>query len=184
MVYGGARLKTKPKIGIGKDILVRTVSKMALPPSSPSDMSHTAKQAQPLQLVCGESETDFNATPSVLHADSLHPNVIKQFEKMLQKALKQTSDHITESLIKEICELDQRTTDLEGKMDDLEINTGSCVNELEDLKEENLTLQNHLGDFENRARRSNLRICRIPETFTDSIYYDRSISRTVTINSC
>lgn len=142
MLNGGARPKTKLKIRIGKDILVKTVSKMA--PSSPSGMSQTAKQAQPLQLVYGESETDFNAAPSVLPADS---NVIKQFKKMLQKALKQTSDHITESLTKEICELGQRTTDLEGRMDDLEINAESCVNELEILKEEKLTLQNHLEDF-------------------------------------
>lgn len=40
----------------------------------------------------------------------------------------------------------------------------TTTDELEALHEENLSLQSHLEDFENRARRSNLRI---PETVTD-----------------
>ena len=86
---------------------------------------------------------------------------------MLQKALKQTSKHITESLTKEIRELGQRTSDLENRVEDVETNVQSHVCELENLKEENLTLQMRLEDFENRTCRSSLRIRGIPEAIVD-----------------
>lgn len=41
------------------------------------------------------------------------------------------------------------------------------MSEIKCLKEENLTLQNKLEDYENHARRSNLHIRGIPETITD-----------------
>lgn len=85
---------------------------------------------------------------------------------MLQKALRQTSDHITESLTREICELGQRTSDLENRVDDIEMNVQSHVSELENLKEENI-LQTHLEDFEKRACRSNIPILGIPEVIVD-----------------
>lgn len=86
---------------------------------------------------------------------------------MLQKALKQTSDYITESLTKDICKLGQCTSDLEIRVDDIKTNVLSHDNELETLREENLILQTRLEDFENRARRSKLHIRGIPETIVD-----------------
>lgn len=79
---------------------------------------------------------------------------------MLTRALKQTSDHITDRLSHGIRELGQRITDLEQRTDELDVL-------IQALREENLTLQSHLKDFENRDRRSNLRIRGIPEVITD-----------------
>lgn len=56
-----------------------------------------------------DTDCEYSATSQHQQAESLHPNVIKQIEKLLQKALKQASDHITEKLTKEICDLGQRT---------------------------------------------------------------------------
>ena len=86
---------------------------------------------------------------------------------MLQKTLKQTSDHITNSLTKEIRELGTRIANLETRIEDIENFTQDQNTEIENLKEENLVLQSRLEDFENRARRSNLRIRGISESITD-----------------
>lgn len=75
------------------------------------------------------------------------PVTLKQLEKMLQKALKSTSDHITTNLTKEIRELGQRLSTLETIVDDLEINNVENYNEIDNLKEENATLQTSLEDY-------------------------------------
>lgn len=49
--------------------------------------------------------------------------LFKQFEQMLHKVLKQTSDHITDKLTHEIRELGQRTAYLEVRVDELETHT-------------------------------------------------------------
>lgn len=90
--------------------------------------------------------------------------MFKQFERMLQKALKQTSDHITDKLTHEIRELGQRTAELEVRVDDLENHTQDYLAEFENLKEENAVLQSRLEAQENRDLRSHLRIRGIPET--------------------
>ena len=92
---------------------------------------------------------------------------MKQIEFFLQKALKQTSDHITEKLTKEIRDLGQRTAELENRVHDIETNVMIHETELDTLKDENFSLQTRLEDFENRARRSNLRIRGIPESIID-----------------
>lgn len=76
--------------------------------------------------------------------------MFKLFERMLQKALKQTSDHITEKLTHEIRELGQWTAELEVKVDNLENHTQDYMAELENLKEEKTVLQSCLEDQENR----------------------------------
>lgn len=86
---------------------------------------------------------------------------------MHHKALRQTSDHITNSLTKEIRELGNRTEALEFRVDEIENSAQDYMVELENLKEENLTLQSKLEDYENRARRSNLRISGILESVID-----------------
>lgn len=55
---------------------------------------------------------------------------------MLQKALKQMSDHITDSLTQEIRELGQRTADLELRVDELENYAQAYIVKIENLKEE------------------------------------------------
>lgn len=112
-----------------------------------------------------EHDCDYNISARGVKADSLHPNDIKQFEKMLQKAVRQMSDHITESLTKEICELGQCTSDLENRI--VESNVQSYICELENLKEGNLNLQTCLEDFENRACHSNLHILGLFEAIVD-----------------
>lgn len=86
---------------------------------------------------------------------------------MLHKALKQTSEKIINSLTKEIRELGNRTAALELKMDEIENTTQEHMADMENLKEENLMLQSKLEDYEDWARRSNLRIRGIPESVTD-----------------
>lgn len=75
--------------------------------------------------------------------------MFKQFERMLQKALKQTSDHITDKLIPEI-EFGQWTAELEVRVDGLENHTHDYIAEFVNIKEENLVLQSRLEDQENR----------------------------------
>lgn len=64
-------------------------------------------------------------------------------------------------------EVDRRTSVLEQRMDELDLLTGTHVKELKIIREENLTLQAHLEDFESKARHSNLRIRGIPATMVD-----------------
>lgn len=86
---------------------------------------------------------------------------------MLTKALQNTSDAITEQLTWKIWDVGCCTSALEQRVEELHIITGNHVEELETLRKENLTLQSHLEDFENRAKRSNLCIQGIPETVVD-----------------
>lgn len=79
------------------------------------------------------------------------PAILKQFEHMLHKALKQTSEQITTNLTREIRELGNRTAALELKMDDLENATQEHNTAMENLREENPILQTKLEDQENRA---------------------------------
>lgn len=90
--------------------------------------------------------------------------MLKKFERMLQCALKQTSDQMTECLSREIRELGKRTSDLEHRVDDLETLFSNHEDELEALWEENECLQAQMEKYENRARHSNIRIRGIPET--------------------
>lgn len=108
------------------------------------------------------SLTDTGSSKSVVQS-----TMFKQFEHMLQKALEQTSDHITDKLTKEIRELGQRTAELEVRVDEIENHTRQYTSELDNLKDENLLLQSRLEDQENGDRRSNLRIRGIPESIVD-----------------
>lgn len=89
--------------------------------------------------------------------------LLQRFDKILQKALKTTSKQITDHLTKEIRELGQRTSDLEQRMDEVDLSLVSHDKELNALKEDNLSLTAKLEDMENRSRRSNLRFRGIPE---------------------
>ena len=129
----------------------------------------SAKQMASLNTTVSDSEEDDNVTnpTAICHSTAVPTSLLRQFEKMLHKALQTTSDQITNSLTKEIRELGGRTEVLETKMDDLEAYTQDCVSEIDTLKEENLILQNRLEEFENRARRSNLRFRGLPESIID-----------------
>lgn len=124
-------------------------------PKSPHTGTSRADRQQPLPHVMYDTDTEYSTTSQQQLTDSLHPNVLNQIEKMLQKALKLTSDHITEKLTKEI------------KIEDMETNIMTHENELDSFKNENLLLQTRLEDFKNRARRSNIRIRGIPESIID-----------------
>lgn len=158
--------KSTFKKGISKEKIHRLTSEMAAS-SSPSQRS-SSHRTQPLphskitQASKGESVCDQNVSQI-----TTQPDMFKQFEYMLQKALKQTSDHITDMLTREIRELGQRTADLELRMDEIDTRTHNSMTEIMSLKEENLTLQSRLEDQENRNRRSNLRIRGIPESYLD-----------------
>lgn len=100
-------------------------------------------------------------------SDKPEPNHLMQFERMLARGLKKTSDTITEKRTHEIPEVSHRTSVLEQRRDEQDLLTGAHAKELKIIHEENLTLQARLEDFENRARCSNLHICGIPESVVD-----------------
>lgn len=134
-------------------------------------MPHTAKHSQLGISQEGESDTEFGETPLALQFDKSQPDLLKQFEQLLTKALKHTSDTITKWLTQEIRDLGHHTTTLEQRAEEVEILTHNHSEELEALHEENLSLQARLEDFESRARRSNIHIRRIPETVTDLLVH-------------
>lgn len=92
---------------------------------------------------------------------------LKLMETMLHKALKTTSDQITNRLSWEIRELGQRTADLETRVDDIELTLQEQAQEQIALREENSMLLSRLEDAENRSCRSNLCLRGIPEMIDD-----------------
>lgn len=167
MVLGGSRHKMKTS---SKVTQVRAAAKMAPSTShSTSERSNTQTQKETLLHAESSGESDIEQFPSQNSPHELvaSPVPLKQFERMLQRALKQTSEHITSSLTKEIREIGARTAALEIRVDEVEISAQNNMSEIENLKEENVILQSKLEDFENRDRRSNLRIRGIPESVID-----------------
>ena len=137
---------------------------------SKSTSAKASKQMASLRSTATDSEEEDVAqdgTSQITQGTAVPNSIMRQFEKMLHKALQNTSDQITTKLTKEIRELGNRTDALESKVDEIEIFTQDCISEIENLKEENLTLQSKLEEFENRARRSNLRFRGIPESIID-----------------
>lgn len=92
----------------------------------------------------------------------LQNDFLKFIETMLQRALKATSEQITNRLSREIHEIGQRTADLETRVDDM--------NMLKSKQRSGRKKPHYfpvLEDAENRSRRSNLRLCGIPEAIDD-----------------
>ena len=87
-----------------------------------------------------DSDSDLFTSQDSPQTPQVAPAILKQFEHMLHKALKQTSDQITSNLTREIRELGKRTAALEVKADDLEKISLEHTMEIENLKEENLLL--------------------------------------------
>lgn len=146
------------------DIAGRELNQQTAPPAA----SHTEATA-PLKE---QSQNKYPPGNKMENCDKilqdLPPQItLEQIELLLQKSLKVTSDYITTSLTKEIRDLGKRTSALELRADVLEKCTADFSSEIDNLKEENLTLQTRLEDYENRARRSNIRIRGIPETVID-----------------
>lgn len=77
------------------------------------------------------------ATPLSPQPATAQQDLLKLFERMLQRTLKQTSDQITEHLCREISKLGQRTSNLEQRVDDFEAFLSNHTDELEALREEN-----------------------------------------------
>lgn len=100
-------------------------------------------------------------TPGILQNLPPGTDLINQFERVLQKALQNTSDTITVMLTREIHKVGRRTLVLEQRMDELDGITTNHNDELEALKE-NSSLYIRLQEFINRTRRSNLRVRGIP----------------------
>lgn len=170
MVLGGNRNKYKNAPSGGTQ--AKTAVKLAPVPSVSSasgiitsESRRKTKLSQ--QISSDESDTELFLSQKSSQEPAVTPNLIKQFEKMLHKALKITSEQITNNLTKEIRELGNRTAALEIKTEELENTTQEFMTEIDLLKEENIILQNKLEDYENRARRSNLRFRGIPESIVD-----------------
>lgn len=85
----------------------------------------------------------------------------------MQRALKATSDQITNRLSREKRGLVQHTADLEIRVVDIELTIQEQAQEQAALRVENATLLSRLEDAANRCRRSNLWLRGIPETIDD-----------------
>ena len=178
MVLGGARNKAKPN-PCSSAQQAKGASKKAGITSATSenlltgkDKRRIIKQMKPAilpgaQSTDSEDEDLLDTSQAAVQSAAVPSELLQQFERMLNKALKRTSDQITSNLTKEIRDLGSRTETLESKVEEIEIITQDCQSEIDTLKEENLTLQNKLEDYENRARRSNLRFRGIPESIID-----------------
>lgn len=86
---------------------------------------------------------------------------------MLQKALKATSEQITERLTCEIRELGQCTADPKTHVDDMELTINDQTQQLEALRNKKKMLLSRIKDAENCSHRSNLRIRGITESIDD-----------------
>ena len=174
-MLGGARSKNKTSSISGAQQTASTAKKA--PGStdkitSGKGMKRATLSAKLMAAQCNlGTDSEEEEVEDILSAnkqDSTIPSaLLKQFERMLHKALKITSDQITASLTKEIREIGNRTEVLEPKLDETETYTQECMTELDMLKEENEILQNRQEDFENRDRRSNIRFRGIPEAVID-----------------
>lgn len=123
------------------------------PPAPPhAGTPRSQKQRQRQHPDEGESDAELLASPLSSQHSFMQPDILQQFERMLHRALKQTSDQITECLSKEIRELGQCTSDLEQKVDELVTHLSNHTDELKAIGEENQTLQAQLEDYKNRAR--------------------------------
>lgn len=141
---------------------------MAAPPSSHATLSHSQKQLRsPASTQRSESDYDFGISPSSLQNTSPGSDLLSQFERVLHKALQNTSDAITNKLTREICEVGRSISILEQRVDEFDVTASNQAEELEFLTEEYSSLQSSLEDLENRNRISNLRICGIPEAIED-----------------
>lgn len=171
MVLGGGRnkFKTSSMKESQSRAAARAASASASQITSQNTSERSHKEKQPSVQITSPDDSDIELFPSQDSSKnvSTSPVPLKQFERMLQKALKQTAEHITSSLTREIRELGTRTDVLENKFEVMELSVQDTMKEIENLKEENFTLQSRLEDYENRARRSNIRIRGIPETVTD-----------------
>ncbi|XP_073462121.1 vomeronasal type-2 receptor 26-like [Aquarana catesbeiana] len=157
--------KSKYKTGSNKETTPQPSSKMASAVSSQPSTSHKIKPLKiKLNTVDINEESDSDSGNSQTEFQSA---LFKKFECILQKALKQTSDHITDKLTREIREIGLRTAELEIRVDDIESQTQHYISEFKNLKEENVLLQSRLEDQENKDKRANLQIRGILESVTD-----------------
>lgn len=165
MVLTGHRGKNKSKPI--KEALARASSKMA---AKALAAQHAASPAGSDRADSEEDEDThlaYSGSPTPSQPGMSQPDFLKHMEKMLNKALKVTSDQITNRLSREIRELGQRTADLETRVDDIELTLQEHAQEQAALREENMTLLSRLEDAENCSRRSNLRLRGIPEVVED-----------------
>ena len=175
MVLGGARNKNKNSTGSGAQLTKSAAKKAPVSSEKITSEKGTKRVTKPAKLMAShsafnsesEEEEVKERSQAISQGSAVPSELMKQFERMLHKALKNTSDQITASLTKEIREIGYRTEALETKVEEIEMYTQDCLSEIDSLKEENATLQNRLEDFENRARRSNIRLRGIPESVID-----------------
>lgn len=112
MVLMGHRGKSKQKPI--KEALACASSKMAAKARALAELSASSPARS--DVPDSEEETDIQenlgGSPSIPHTGMLQTAFMKLMETMLHKALKATSDQITNSLTREIREIGQRTADL------------------------------------------------------------------------
>lgn len=101
-------------------------------------------------------------TPITLQNTIPGSDLLSHFERVLQRTLQTTSDTITDRLMQEIHVVACHTSILEQRVDELDVITTNYEEEIGTLREENSSLRTRLEDFENRARKSNLRVQGIP----------------------
>ncbi|PIO26594.1 hypothetical protein AB205_0195780 [Aquarana catesbeiana] len=151
MVLTGHRGKNKSKPI--KEALACASSKMAVKALAKQHAASPARSERTDSEEEEDTDPTYSGSPAPPQSGMSQPDFLKHMEKMLNRALKATSDQITNRLSREIRELGQRTADLETRVDDIE-----------------LTIQEHAKEhaaLQNRSRRSNLRLRGIPEAIDD-----------------
>lgn len=96
----------------GKETLTRNASKMAAAHSSRTTLPQKMTQkgnSNPSSPHLIDTDSEFRLTPISLQDIHNGTDLLSQFERVLQKALQNTSDTITEKLTREIREVGRRT---------------------------------------------------------------------------
>lgn len=111
-----------------------------------------------------ESRASF---PSPTRLPANHQELLKQFDRMLQKALQTTSGQITEHLTREICELGCRNDLLETRKEEAEGSMDKHALTLGKLTDDSMMLHDKLENLENRSCRAHLCFRRVPDHIKD-----------------
>lgn len=129
------KVKLKPQKA--QEALTKTAAKMAASASPYTARSHSQLQLRsPSSLSKGELLSDLGVTPTDIQNAINSSDLLNQFERILHRALQNTSDNITDKLTREIREVGRRTTILEQRMDEVDVITSNQTEELESLKDE------------------------------------------------
>lgn len=141
----------KNKLKPIKEALARAASKIVAKAAAQQHAASPARSGLTDSDYEANAEFNLSGSPIIPQSGMSQKDFLKYIEAMLQKALKVTSDQITNRLSREISKLGHHTADLETRVDDMELTLQEHGQELEALREENNMLLSRLEDAKNRS---------------------------------